>query len=223
MNKTEKEELNNKLTKCYNYLEKLLEEAKTEKNEFEGWKFHSENSNWKLFTGKGTSTLISGIIHASPKIILEYFEEFEKYAKYDSFFDSGSLIKDFTEEFPDYLQTSLCHFKYKGFWPIFSERDFSCVFSHKQLKDGTFVCPSFSIESNLVPKESGYVRGEIGFPSGYIIEELEEGKCRVTSTVEIIMNGWISSSFMSLIVSETFPIMKKCTELCEKDYKDFKK
>jgi hypothetical protein len=222
MSTTELEEVGTKLTKCYEYLENLLKEARTEKDEFKGWKFHSENSNWKLFTGTGTSTLITGIIHASPKIVLEYFEEFEKYSQYDQYFDSGTKTKDLTQNF-SYLHTSLCHFKYKGFWPIFSERDFSCIFSHHQMKDGTYLCPSFSLESNLIPSVSGYVRGQIGFPSGSIIEELEEGKCRVTSTMEIIMNGWISSSFMALMVSETFPAMKKCTELCERDYKNSKK
>eukprot|EP01080_Neovahlkampfia_damariscottae_P012564 gene12564-6384_t len=211
------------LEKCYDYLEKLRNEIKKEEKELEGFKYHSENHGWKLYTREGNTTLLTGIINASPKIILSYFEEFDKYAQYDPYFDSGSITKDYSKDFEKYQMTSLCHFKYKGFWPVFSSRDFSCIFAHDQMKDGTLLCPSYTLESDLIPKESGYVRGELGFPSGTIIEELEEGKCRVTSQMEIIMNGWVSSAFMSMMVSESFPAMKKCTDLCEKEYLESKK
>jgi hypothetical protein len=140
----------------------------------------------------------------------------------DPYYDFGGQMVNLTLSAPQYQFTALCAFKYHGYWPIVSARDFCTISSHHQFENGPLIAPTFSVEHELVPVNEEFIRGDIKSPSGAIIEQLEEGKCRFTVVLDLVLNGWVSTGFSWLFVSEVLPIMKKMREVCEEEFSNSK-
>lgn len=89
----------------------------------------------------------------------------------------------------------LLHYVYRAPFPVKS-RDF-CTIRHTSYKNNQYILCGVSVEDDRIPVSSKYVRGEV-FYAGYLVKELGEDQCSITSLTHVDVKGWIPSFVVKL-------------------------
>jgi len=114
---------------------------------------------------------------------------------------------------------TLVSLQFKAPTALVYNRDFCTFGSVIKLEDGSFVAFSTSVESDLYPPQTGFVRGKL-MVSGHYIRPLEGGKgVAITYVVQLDPMGWIPSWVANLVSTEQPLVIAQMKDYFENRYK----
>lgn len=165
------------------------------------WKFVEEKNGVKIHMRQVEGSpivMMRGIceIAGSADEILKCTEALDTRSEWDGMFIGGKYVRSLDDTH------QLLHFKFKSPSMMVTNRDFALARAVKRCDDGIILSNHISVETDEIPPESGFVRGEVA-ESGYWIKENEDGKnSLVAYVVQIDPKGWIPTPIVNLVAKK---------------------